>query len=362
MTEPDELARRLSAEAESATPETLPPFGAVLERRRQRHRRRSTVAACGGAVLLVAGTLGAVTVLGDGDSRTPVNEAPSISPPPASSDPTPDSVPPDTPPAWDDSKPPPVFLWLDGHEERLLPWTSCYTSPQGQGACVDGMPVPPFADAGDRDTVDFRFPLPGWTFQATFTPLSEAACERMITVDVRATGTYTFEVPPAGPPGDYQVDLFGRAPEGGDVVTTFRWRTSDRGSFPAPHGYAGVVSGDRDETHVYPPEIGLNDIADLARRPTASITVTAANGESLTVPELRADGRCWSKGSVFFRAPDGAGSGVLALGPSPYTYTVDVVLDGTTYTGTGTWPAGEEHGNEPYVTLDFTPALPAYGG
>jgi hypothetical protein len=269
---------------------------------------------------------------------------------------------PDTPPEWDDTEAPPVFLWLDGREERLLPWTSCYSSPSGAGACIDGMPVPPFADVGDRDTVEFRFPLPGWTFQATFTPLADDVCERSITVDARATGTYTFEVPLAGPPGDYQVDLFGRAPEGGDVIMTFRWSTTEQGKIPAPHGYAGVVGGDRTETHAYPPEIGLADIADLGRRPTASLTVTAANGESLTVPRMRVDSHCWSDGSVFFRAPDGAEAGVLALGPRPYTYTVEVVLDGTTHTGTGTWPNDEETGNEPYVTLDFSPALPAFTG
>lgn len=366
MTEPDDLAGRLRAEAEAATPADLPPFGAVLDRRRSQRRRRSTVVACGAAVVLVAGTLGTVAVLGDGaDDRTTVTEQ-SPSPTDAGLSPTPTTTgspaPPDAPFDWDDSKAPPVMLWLDGREEQLLPWTSCYTSPQGQGACIDGLPVPPFTDVGDRESVDFRFPLPGWTFQATFTPLSEAVCERMITVDARATGTYTFEVPLAGPPGDYQVDLFGRAPDGGDVITTFRWSTDEPGTLPAPHGYAGVVGGDKKETQVYPPEIGLTDIADLNRRPTASITVTAANGESLTVPGLRADSYCWAQGSVFFRAPDGAESGVLALGPRPYTYTVDVVLDGTTYTGTGTWPTDEERGNEPYVTLDFTPELPAYSG
>jgi len=344
------------------TPAQPPPFGAVLERRRVRQRRKGTLAACGAAVLLVAGTVGTMSALGDGtDGRTPAVDPPSSSPP-VSPAPSVDQAIPDTPPEWDDAKAPPVVLWLDGREERLEPWTSCYWAPDGRGACIDGMPVPPFADVGQRDTVEFRFPLPGWTFQATFTPLSENVCERSITVDVRPTGTYVFEVPLAGAPGDYQVDLFGRAPEGGDVIMSFRWSTSERGRIPTPRGYAGVIGGNREETHVYAPEIGLQDIADLAERPTATITVTAANGRSTTLPGLRATQPCWKRGSVFFRGADADSAGVLALGPAPYTYTVDLVLDGTTYTGTGTWPADEERGNEPYVTLDFSPALPGYSG
>jgi hypothetical protein len=312
---------------------------------------------------MVAGTIGVVSLLGDdADPQGPALDPPSATAPPARPSPTTEPAIPDTPPEWDDSVAPPVILWLDGREERLLPWASCYSSPSGRGACIDGMPVPPFADVGQRDTVEFRFPLPGWTFQATFTPLSDDVCERSITVDARPTGTYTFEVPLAGSPGDYQVDLFGRAPKGGDVITTFRWNTTQRGRIPSPRGYAGVIGGDRKETQVYPPEIGLSDVADLVQRPTASITVTAANGQSLTLPGLRATQPCWAHGSVFFRGADGDSAGVTALGPAPYTYTVDVVLDGTTYTGTGTWPADEERGNEPYVTLDFSPALPAYSG
>jgi hypothetical protein len=363
MTEPDDLARRLSAEADSATPADLPPFATVLERRRLQQRRRSTLVACGAAVILVAGTVGVVAALDGGpDGRTPAVDAPSTTAPPVST--APDVMPeiPDTPPEWDDTKAPPVVLWLDGEEERLLPWTSCYSSPEGGGACIDGWPVPPFTDVGDRDTVEFRFPLPGWTFQATFTPLADDVCERSLTVDARPTGTFTFEVPLAGSPGDYQVDLFGRGPEGGDVIMTFRWSTTERGHIPAPRGYAGVVGGDPTDMQVYSPEIGLQDLADVRQRPTATVTVTAANGESRTLPGLRATQPCWSAGAVFFRGADGDSAGLLALGPPPYTYTVDVVLDGTTYTGTGAWPTDEERGNEPYVTLDFSPALPGYSG
>ncbi len=74
------------------------------------------------------------------------------------------------------------------------------------------------------------------------------------------TGTYTFQVPEAGPPGDYLVELFGRGP-GGDVVTTFAWTTTAPGIMPEPDGYLAIVSGSGGERFGYAPELSLNDLA-----------------------------------------------------------------------------------------------------
>lgn len=178
---------------------------------------------------------------------------------------------------------------------------------------------------------------------------------------VEKTGDYTFLVPPAGLPGEYDVDVFGRGP-GGDVITTFAWATSAAGFLPEPDGYLGIVSGTGGDLHAYPPELGLNDLAETPRKASAVITVTAANGKSLTMPALAPEPGCYSAGQLFFRGTDSLGSQVLDLGPKPYRYSVEVTLDGATYTGTGVFPDDETKGSEPYVDLDWEPPLPAYTG
>ena len=254
-----------------------------------------------------------------------------------------------------------MVLHLDGRTERLAPWAYCYSSPEGQGRCVDGAPREPFVDVGSRRVVSFAFPAEGWTFQATFTPLAEDRCERSLTTDVTRTGTYTYEVPLTGPAGDYQVDLFGRGDQG-SVVTTFRWATREGGPVPPVGAYLGVASGEPREPTFYRPEMGLENLADLSERPSAAVTVTAANGRSLTMPRLLADPSCFSEGQVWFRGRERASAGVGDLGPPPYQYTVDLVLDGARYEGRGVWPRDEQNGNEPYVTLQFSPPLPGYSG
>jgi hypothetical protein len=63
---------------------------------------------------------------------------------------------------------------------------------------------------------------------------------------------------------------------------------------------------------------------------------------------------------VYWDGPDDQGlAAAAALGDGPFTYEVELVLEGTRYVATATWPADEIAGNEPSVALHFTPGLPA---
>ena len=55
---------------------------------------------------------------------------------------------------------------------------------------------------------------------------------------------------------------------------------------------------------------------------------------------------------------DQQGLAAAGLGSGPFTYEVELVLDGIRY-ASADWPAGEIVGNEPSVGLDLTPDLPA---
>ncbi len=345
----------LSAHVDGLTPPVPPPYDEVVARRgRRRNRRRAAVGIVGSAAVVAAIIVGASALRPDGSTEEPPVTAPETSPTAAAIDHEADI--PDVAPEWDEQGAPPIVLQLDGREVALEPWTSCYGN-----MCSDGMPVPPFEDAGDRDLVQFSFPLKGWTFEATFTPVAEGQCERAVTLPAEKSGDYTFAIPAAGPPGAYQVDVFGRGP-GGDVVTTFAWTTSVKGTFPEPSGYLGLVSDDGDGLVAYPAELGLQDLATTPRSATATVTVTAADGATKVYGPLAPDKGCFGVGHVFFREDGNGGGGPFDLGPAPFDYRVELTLDGQTYVGTAVWPRDEKQDEAPYTTLTFDPPLPAYTG
>ena len=259
---------------------------------------------------------------------------------------------------WDgDGFAPPVTLDLDDRRVDLDPWTACY----GDG-CYDGSPQPPYVDVGNRAGLPFSFPDPGWTFEATFRSGDYDECPRVITVPVRRTSDRTFEVTPAGPAGTWTVDLFGRAPEGGDVITTFTWTTRESGRFPeAATGSAGVLADHDGELDSYGVEVYVQDLAAQPKRATATVTVTGSEGRSVTL-EPRRDPECYSEGALSFTAPASVGLRATELGDGPFTYDVALMLDGTTYHGIGTWPDDETEDIAPHVPLTWTPALPVYRG
>jgi hypothetical protein len=251
---------------------------------------------------------------------------------------------------------PPLTLDLDGERVDLDPWTTCYDK-----GCADGAPRPPYVDVGQRDAVPFSFPDAGWTFDATFRTGDYGDCPRAITVPVRKTGERTFEVTPAGPPGPWLVDVFGRGP-GGDVITTFTWTTREAGALPAPPRGSAAVLADHDGVlDSYGVEIFVQDLGSQPRQASATVTVTSAGGRSVTLTP-RWSRECDSEGSLSFTASDDQGRRATRLGDGPFTYDVALTMDGRTYHGLGTWPDGETEDIAPHVPLTWAPPLPAYGG
>lgn len=358
MTDP--LSDALSRQVDEASPPLPPSYDAVLARRvRRRTRRRVAAVAAVAAVVTVAV---AVTALPRDDRGSPGPAAvdPSTTAPTTTATgPAPTGIP-DVAPTWDEKGAPPVFLQLDDGEVPLEASSSCYLNGT-HNRCFRGEATRPFADAGARATVPFSFPDAGWTFEATFSPLGAGSCARHVTVPVETTGDHTFLARPAGGPGRYRVDLSGRGP-GGSVSTTFAWTTTERGAVPGPSGYLGLVSDDGDDYRAYPPELGLDDLATTPRRASATITVTAADGASRTFGPVAPDDVCYSEGQLYFRADGDAGGQPFDLGPAPFGYRVEVVLDGTTYVGTAVWPRDERADEAPYTDLVFAPPLPRYDG
>lgn len=249
------------------------------------------------------------------------------------------------------NRPPPVTVSGGGKTLELKPWTFCY-----RGACVDGMSPRDPLDVGGTGSVAVEFPLDGWTFSASFRTVGRD-CPRIQRVTVEQTGAHTHVLEPAGRAGTYDVTLFGRG-NGGDLFVSFRWTTPHDGPMPVPAAVLGVLADHDGEVDSYGVEFGLSGLATSPTSVTAQVTVTAANGQSLTFKPVREMG-CIGEGEVWWNGPESAGLQAADLGPAPFTYEVTVLLDGVRYAATAIWPNDQIEGNEPSVSLEFSPPLPA---
>ena len=239
----------------------------------------------------------------------------------------------------------------------LAAWTACYDH-----GCYDGSPPENLVDAGPTDAVELSVPHPGWTFEVTFKE-SSGRCPRSILGTATKVGPTRIRIEPVGNPGSWDVDVFGRGPEG-DAVTTFRWHTQEAGPFPArARSHLAVLADDDGRLTTYGVELDLGDLATTPTRTSATVTVTATDGGRSTLDLGPAtDEDCYSAGTVSWRAPEKAAREATRLHGTAFDYRVDLDLDGVRYVGRASWPADSNEDIAPGVPLTWSPALPVYRG
>jgi hypothetical protein len=249
-----------------------------------------------------------------------------------------------------DSPPPVTVRFFDGSIE-LRAWTYCYGN-----VCADGSPPAEPPDVGDPEQVIVEFPLQGWSFTASFRATGDE-CAREQTMPLDPTGDGAFVLRPAGHADTYDVTLFGRGD--GDLFVTFRWTTPIDGPLPSPEATLAVLAGHDGQIDSYGVELYLTNLARTPGDASATITVQAETGESVSFDATRAKTTCLPEGTIFWDGPDQRGLAAASLGDGPFTYEVELVLDGIRYVAIADWPADQIVGNEPSVALEFAPALPA---
>lgn len=249
-------------------------------------------------------------------------------------------------------RPPPVTVRYGGNTVGLTAHAFCYGR-----ACIDGGPPDHPPKVGSPAEVEIDFPLRDWSFEAIFEPAG-VPCGRIQTVALHRTARGSFGLRPAGHAGGYDVTLFGRGRQG-DLVTVFRWSTPSDGPLPVPAARLALLSDNAGRTGSYGVELAVSNLAETPAGATATITVTAANRESLTFTATPATEGCQPEGTAYWDGPDTQGTAAANLGPPPFTYRVVLTLGGSRYVATATWPAEVIRGNEPSVALRFVPALPA---
>ena len=233
----------------------------------------------------------------------------------------------------------------------LRAWTYCYGN-----VCADGSPPAEPPHVGGPEEVVVEFPLEGWSFTATFRPAGDE-CGRVQQVPLQPIGGGAFVLRPVGYADTYDVTLFGRGD--GDLFVTFRWATPTDGDLPLPEARLAVLADNDGKVDSYGVELELANLASTPKESSATITVRAETGAAVTFEATPARSDCLAEGTVYWDGPDDRGLAAASLGHGPFTYEVEVVLDGVEYRAMATWPAEEIRGNEPSVVLRFTPDLPA---
>lgn len=247
--------------------------------------------------------------------------------------------------------PPPVRVSYGDESVDLKAWTSCYGS-----MCMDGIPPRDPPDVGNPPRVVVEFPLENWTFKALF-DTAGPQCARPFPAKLDEIEPGRFVLDPAGYAGEYDVTLSGRGPDG-DVAVTFRWTTPSDGPLPTPSSYVGIIADRDGQPSSYGVEMSVSHLAAEPDHVDATITVTASDGDSLTFsPRLHRG--CRTDGSLWWDGPTAKGKQAADLGPPPFTYDVELDLDGRTHRARAVWPEDVIRRLAPYVRLDFVPSLPA---
>lgn len=249
--------------------------------------------------------------------------------------------------------PPPVTVRFGDEAIELAAYSYCFGS-----VCATGFAPEPLPDIGSPADILVEFPLPGWSFTATFTTTGDE-CSRQQRVPLPANGQGSFLLQPVSRAGAYDVTLFGDVENGGSLAVTFRWTTPTNGPLPEPEARLAVLADHDGSVDSYGVELELSNLAQTPTDASATVTVRAASGGVVTFEATPGKRECLPEGTVYWDGPDSKGRAAATLGEGPFTYEVEVVIDGSHHVAIATWPEDVIEGNEPSVALHFEPALPA---
>ncbi|GAA5034184.1 hypothetical protein ACFQRL_14965 [Microbacterium fluvii] len=257
---------------------------------------------------------------------------------------------------YEDAPPGPgAFVVRYGQTElHLDPVTYC-----AAGGCVDGVdPDPP--SVGSPDELLVFVPVASFDTLSVsqFSGGGDYCSGRWVQAVTTELGDGWWQVTPRGPAGDYRIELFAGGSGTGDMAATLRWTTPIDEPLPSVEASLALIADHDGAPDSYGLELAVSNLAETPTDAAATITVTAANGASMTFEAQRSSNECEAEGAVFFDGPDGPAKDAAALGGFPFAYDVELVLDGGRHTAHAVFPDDliEEHGVA--VALEFEPALP----
>jgi hypothetical protein len=226
----------------------------------------------------------------------------------------------------------PVTVSLLPPSIDLPAYTYCYGN-----VCADGAPPADLPDVGSPKEVSIDFPLAGWSFTALFRPAGEPCGPVQVTrLEPSAHGELVLR--PTGTADTYDVMLFGRGD--GDLAVSFRWTTPTQGPLPKPEARLAVLAGNDGDVVSYGVELELTNLAQTPKEASATITVRASSGKSVTFHASRAERPCFPEGTAYWDGPDEQGRAAAALGQGPFVAGKQDARPRCAWSAVGSAPGG----------------------
>lgn len=241
-----------------------------------------------------------------------------------------------------------------GQEELVIgPVTYCHKDGE-EAVCVDGWDHDP-PTVGSPEEIFVFVPVEGYTELTVSQMVDDVECVGAVDARAEPLGQGWWRVTPQGPASNYRVSVFASGAGGGDMIADILWQTPG-GDLPEVEAMIAVVV-DHDGPDSYGVELYLNNLEASPAEAQATITVTAAGGESLTFEATDLHTGCSPIGAAWWLGPAEKGTEAAALGEFPFTIEVDLRLDGTHHTATAVYPDDADPGDDPFLRLHFTPPL-----
>jgi hypothetical protein len=160
----------------------------------------------------------------------------------------------------------------------LSPFTYCYSG--AGGVCVDGFDSDP-PSVGSPDELFVYVPVPGFDELTVSQSSGLDKCQTSINARTEALGGGWWVVRPRGSAGDYRVSIFASG-NGGDMVADLLWKTPSDQAMPKAASQIAVIADHDGRPDSYGVELSVDSLATSPVQASAAITVTAANGRSLS--------------------------------------------------------------------------------
>lgn len=226
------------------------------------------------------------------------------------------------------------------------------------GVCGQVSLAGPTPDLGASGPLAVRLPAEGWSLEASMTE-DGRECPRSFAAPVQARSGGRYTLSPVGPPGRYLVTVRASGP-GESLVASFLWTTTSQGPPPEPSARVTVLVDDGSGPVRTPAvELVLSNLSASPERAEAKVTARSPEGADVALPVARV-AECTGFGVVWHGTADHAPD-AEDLGSQPYTYDVEVVLDGVRHTASATWPHDQTTATDWSLPLVFDPPLPGAG-
>ena len=251
---------------------------------------------------------------------------------------------------------PGTFLLRYGHTQlELGPHTYCYQA-VGKGACVDGFDGDP-PSIGSPEELFVFVPVPDVDELVVSQSVGDAGCASSVAAAATSLGNGWWLVRPRGAAKEYRVSLLASGSGAGDMVADVIWQTPSDQELPDPLAEIALIANHDGRPDSYGVELRVDGLPASPKRASATITVTAANGRSLTFDATERSIGCGPLGAVSWQGPADKGKQAAGLGDFPFTITVDLVLDGVSHHATATYPDDRASETDTALPLQFEPSL-----